>query len=178
MNNKETAMKKFILLLAVMLFCFAAAIAQAQDTELNLNTIGNLFSWSDTSEDVLEFLSQFDDLLTGQEDDKKIHSTRAAEDSILYFIFYFDSKSDLLERVESVAIYYDDDAAIPAAAKVIEAYDLTSVEPYEDDFTAGYVAEMDGSMTVAGPETICVVGGTDAKADSFGFVTLLFMARS
>ena len=182
MNHGVITMKKYILfILAAMLFCFASAGAQAPETELNLLTIGNLFKWSFDSQDVMDILETYEDLSVETKestDQKYIAAEGETEDKLFFYYFYFDLDTDQLSEIECVDIYYDDEAAMPAAGEVIAAYDLDSVPAYEDEFTASYIETLDGAMTVAGDKTICILGGKDATDESYGYVSLVFINKA
>lgn len=174
-------MKRFIIfLLAALLLC--AGSVCAQEEELNLLTVGNIFKWTDSKQDVADLLGQFSDWTVSEgsadSDSVTIITEKAAEDKQSYCYYYFDAESELLKEVECVDIFYDDESPFAYADAVIDAYDLTSVDQYEDEFTASYAAELDGSVTVAGDETICILGGNDPTDDYYGFLTLVFLNRA
>ena len=175
-------MKKYLLfLLVLMLICFTFACVQASDTELSLTTIGHLFKWSYDNEDVMDILETFDDVeleFVEDADPKYIIAQGESENKFFYYSFYFDTDTDLLSEIECADIFYDDDASLTAAGEVIEAYDLYSVPDYEDTFTASYVEDLDGAMTVAGDKTICILGGKDPSDDFYGYVSLVFLNRA
>lgn len=175
-------MKKYLIfLLAAVLFCCASVSARADDTELNLMTIGNLFKWSYDSDDVMDILESYEDLSVEPREDsdtKIIAAEGETEDKLYFYYFYFDTDTDMLSEIECVDIYYDDEASMTAAAEVIEAYELDTVPSYENEFTLSYVEDLDGSMTVAGDKTICILGGKDASDEYYGYVSLVFINRA
>ena len=172
--------KHFLLFLVLMLVLSTAVIAQAADNELNLLNVGHLFKWSYNSQDVFDILETYADLnVQSEEDDysKFIAAEGNNEEKAYFYYFYFDSETDQLKEVEFLDIYFDDNAAMAAAAEVINAYDLDSVPAYEDDFTIDYITGFDGSMTVAGDKTICILAGTDPTEESYGYLSLVFLNK-
>ena len=177
----EGSMKRTLLfLMAALLLCVSAV--SAQDTGLNLMTVGHLFKWSDTVQDVLGTLAQFEDYTVNDADYDastiSIPAERSTDDKQTYCYFYFDASSEVLKEVECVDIFFSDEVPFDFAEEVIQSYDLDSVDAYSDDFTLGYTSDLDGSMTVAGEDTICIIGGNDPTDEFYGFLTLVFLNRA
>lgn len=172
-------MKRYLFcLLVVLLLCVSAA--SAQDEELNLLTVGNLFKWTDTMQDVADRLNGVGDWTLSKENtgSESLGIQKVTDEKQSFCNFYFDAESSLLKEIECVDIFFSDDAGLSFADEVITAYDLSESEPYSDQFTASYTESLDGSMTVAGDETICILGGKDPSDEYYGFVALVFLNRA
>lgn len=174
-------MKKYLLfILAVLLLCFSSA--GAQDAELNLLTVGDLFRWSDSKQDVTDVLDQIDGWTVNEDSSNSgtisVSAQKETDEKQSFFYFYFDAASGVLKEVECADIFFSDEAPLSYAEDVIVAYDLDSVDFYEDGITAEYTANLDGYMTVAGDETICILGGNDPTDEYYGFLTLVFFNRA
>lgn len=168
--------RNLFFLLVVLLLCVSSV--SAQDGDLNLLTVGDLFKWTDTMPDVADRLNGFDDWTYGEDNTGSLGIQKMTDEKQSFCNFYFDTESSLLKEIECVDIFFSDEAGLSFADEIITAYDLSEAEPYSDEFTVAYTESLDGSMTVAGDETICILGGKDASDEYYGFVALVFLNRT
>ncbi len=179
-------MKKIMLVvLAVLMLTFAAASAQeiaAGEQTLNFVTIGDMFSWDTSAEDIYNQLNAYENFEIEVSTDEKygniITAISQTDEEYFVYVFYFDENTEKLWEIECVAVLFDGNQVIPAFQALYEAYRLDQADPYENNTALNnYAADYDSAYIAAGDYTIALLAGSEETELSYGKIALLLIDR-
>ena len=177
-------MKKTLLfVLAILMLTFVSVSAQetaVKDTALNFKTVGTLFDWGDKSEDVYNFLSQYEGVKIEVDADNYIifASGESEEETFLYSFLFTPDENEGLYSIFCDSFLSDEIDPAEIIEVLIDEYGLKDAEPYEDAEIDELFTEYDAYAVVAGPGTIAGIGGSEATEEEPGAIALYFFDRA
>ncbi|MBR6088546.1 MAG: hypothetical protein IKP86_01340 [Anaerolineaceae bacterium] len=181
-------MKKLLfVVIAVLMLAFASVSAQETTTELptlSFHTVGNIFSWGDSAEDVYNFLKNYEEaglVITPEVDEtygKTISAEYESEEEKFTYVFYFDNEEESLHEIECFSILAEGTDAGEVIKGLIDTYGLAEADIYESEITNNIISSFEAGVAVAGDSTIVVIAGDDETAESYASAAIYFFDRT
>lgn len=182
-------MKKVFALLLVVVMAFGFTTVFAQETAevitVSLDTVGNIFSWDNTFEEVEEFLAGVEGLEYEVEEDEDGGMIITAEVDLLeelneydVYCFYFDAETGELYELEALTTFGDEYDVSDVVQYLLQAYGLEEAEEYTDEAVEEYLADFEIGAAAAGEGTIVMIGVDNPTEEDNAIVALTFIDRA
>lgn len=171
--------KLFVVMIAVILLTFSAVNAQETETlpELNFMTVGDIFTWGDQAEDVYNFLSQYPVEIEADEESASISASYESDMEKVTYNFFFDPETEGLYCIQCYTALAEGLDPAAALETLVDTYNLTEVDVYEDENIADIISDYDAGAIVAGDGTIAALAASEETETTYAQIFLMFVDR-
>lgn len=177
-------MKKtiFLLLGFILLFSVSAVFAadETTESELSLISVGSLFEWGSSVEDVKSILNGYDGLECEYSEDEELgknyYCEASFDDETDSYEFYF-TDDEILYEILATAILPEGADYQAVMQLVAKTYGLDKADPYTSEVVEDFIKSHTDVLSVAGDSTIGIIAGDPETDETYATVGMMFLSK-